>query len=370
MTSVRRAFIDAYQPKENLSIDEGGCPWRGRLSWKVFNPHKPNKFVMKTYAVAEAESGWIAGFDIYTGTSECAQYSFGLVNEEASTTTKIVIGLLAFSGLLSKGHRVFMDNYYSSPELFFTLESLDTYACGTVRLNRKGLPMSLKRTRLRQGQGTFRRNGSLLALKYRDKRDVSVLTTIHDAKCQVFEGRRGRVLKPTCIVEYSRHMGGVDLSDQLQQYYGQGVFRKTNKYWKKLFFYLINLMITNAFILHKKYGENRAMSHNSFRMSIVKALLEEADDAPTPAKRGRKSNDPPPRRLTERHFPSKIPIPPESTRTRIPLHDCVACNVPRQERIGYRRRQTSFECASCQVALCVPDCFTRYHTLLNFHVEQ
>ena len=100
--------------------------------------------------MAEAESGWVPGFDIYTGTSECVQYSFGLVNEEASTTAKKVTGLLAFCGLISKGHRVLMDSYYSSSE-FFTLESLDTYTCGTVRLNRERLPVSLERTLQRQG---------------------------------------------------------------------------------------------------------------------------------------------------------------------------------------------------------------------------
>ena len=67
-------------------------------------------------------------------------------------------------------------------------------------------------------------------------------------------------------------MGGVDLSDKTAAVLWTRGLQENKKYWKKLF-YLFNLLITNAFILHRKYGENRAMSHHSFLMSIVNALL-------------------------------------------------------------------------------------------------
>lgn len=134
-----------YRPEEQLSFDEGLCPFKGRVHFKVYNPMKPNKFGVKLFQVCEANSGYCVGFDIYHGTTDCIQHVESLETENGSlytdlkTTSKVVLGLLAQCGLLSKGHKVFMDNYYTSPELFTELDLLDTYACGTVRTNRNGV---------------------------------------------------------------------------------------------------------------------------------------------------------------------------------------------------------------------------------------
>lgn len=40
------------------------------------------------------------------------------------------------------GHKIFMDNYFTSPKLFNDLLSRKINACGTVRHNRKGMPLN------------------------------------------------------------------------------------------------------------------------------------------------------------------------------------------------------------------------------------
>ena len=75
-----------------------------------------------------------------------------------------------------------MDNYYTSPELFEELHFRETYACGTVRANHKGLPEALKISKLKKGDGHFQRNGPVLAIRWCDKRAVFMLSTIYDAK--------------------------------------------------------------------------------------------------------------------------------------------------------------------------------------------
>ena len=47
-------------------------------------------------------------------------------------------------GKISRGHHVFTDNYNSSPALFAELRDLGFGACGTVRINRRGLPAEIK----------------------------------------------------------------------------------------------------------------------------------------------------------------------------------------------------------------------------------
>ena len=44
---------------------------------------------------------------------------------------------------LDLGHHIYVDNFYTSPQLFHDLRAVGLGACGTVRLNRRGLPKSL-----------------------------------------------------------------------------------------------------------------------------------------------------------------------------------------------------------------------------------
>ena len=90
-------------------------------------------------------TGYIIGFDVYTGkgTFSSANGSHPM-DPQCTRTTMLVLGLLEKFKLLDKGHRVYMDNYYTSPELLEELYFRETYACGTVRNNRKGMPITMK----------------------------------------------------------------------------------------------------------------------------------------------------------------------------------------------------------------------------------
>lgn len=144
--------------------------------------------------------------------------------------------------------------------------------------------------------------------------------------------------------------------------------RKTVKWWKKLFFHLFQLLITNAYILFKKYGAEDAKkrTHQQFCAQLVRLLLETAKDAPRPKRRGQRAE--PLDRLTGRHFPAYILPKPGAKRVH-PLHDCVACNLPKKKRTGFVRKQTTFCCNQCEVSLCVPVCFEVYHTKKFFERE-
>ena len=130
---LQRNFIYAYQPSKALSFDEACCPFKGHLRFRVYKPMKPNHFHIKLFQICEASSGYILGFHIYTGkNSSCVSNDSKPYESECTKTTKIVLGILETTNLLDKGHHVYMDNYYSSPEHFLELYYRETYACGTV----------------------------------------------------------------------------------------------------------------------------------------------------------------------------------------------------------------------------------------------
>jgi len=131
-------------------------------------------------------------------------------------------------GLEHKGHHVYMDNYYSSPALFSALKQVGFEACGTVRINRRGMPKQVTAAKLKKGEMTSSEvKKCMLALKWQDKRPVNMLSTIHDnsrvtkrRRKQLAAGGIEEVEKPTMVDRYNTYMGGVDKGDQLMSYYG------------------------------------------------------------------------------------------------------------------------------------------------------
>ena len=368
LNMIQTKFIDVYSPGRDVSFDEGTCPWKGRLKFKVYNPAKPNKFGIKLYQVSESLTGYIIGFDIYTGKTDYTDGSPGEyaelvgIDPEVNTTTKLVVGLLAKCGLLYEGRHVYMDNYYTSPLLFDELDARHTYACGTVRKNRKEVPKVFSQVKLKQGEVIFRRRDNLLALKWHDKRDIHMLSTIHQPLWKNLRKRGPRqvVPKPVMVLDYVKLMGGVDLSDQLAQYYS--CLRKTVKWWRKLFFHLLQLLVINAYTLFTKFG-NQKISHFGFMKSLVIALCEEGHRCPSPIRK--RAGPDLPLRLKDRHFPTYIKPKPGAKRAK-PCRDCYACNPKKKFRKGFKRHQTSFWCEDCGRALCVPDCFRAFHKYKDY----
>ena len=126
-------------------------------------------------------------------------------------THAITVKLL--EGLESRSHHLYTDNYYSSHALFTDLLSKGFGACGTVRVDRRGVSTEM-RQHLQRGDVITAKAGSLLALKWIDKRAVTMLLSIHDSS-MVAKQRRSRAAqgdtedmrKPTMIEEYNKCKG-------------------------------------------------------------------------------------------------------------------------------------------------------------------
>ena len=56
--------------------------------------------------------------------------------------------------------------------------------------------------------------------------------------------------KPAVIDLYNKHMGGVDLADQQRQYFSIG---RSYKWYRYLFWFLLDVSICNSFIVYNAY---------------------------------------------------------------------------------------------------------------------
>ena len=193
-------------------------------------------------------------------------------------------------------------------------------------------------------------------MQWKDKRAVT-LGTIHGdsmvskVRCtRLAPGGREEILKPHLVEEYNTYMGGVDKSVQLLSYYGFS--HRTVKWWRRAFYHLLDVASVNAFILYTESNQpGTKLNHENFRIQLAIQLLEEAATTPPPPL----LHPPPFARLTERHFPEKVP-PRVTGQAAQP--ECVVCTKQK----GRGRKTTTYQCKQCQLPMCIVPCFELYHT--------
>ncbi|GIY86503.1 uncharacterized protein CEXT_467541 [Caerostris extrusa] len=112
---------------------------------------------------------------------------------------------------LGKGYCVIADSYYLSPELADVLIQNDTDVYGTLHPNRRDLPENFNKITLRKGEISVFQRGKITVLRWRDKKYVSLLSSIHAANCSETDKK---IIKPAVVRDYNLTMGGVDRADQ------------------------------------------------------------------------------------------------------------------------------------------------------------
>lgn len=94
-------------------------------------------------------------------------------------SSKLVMELM--EPYLDEGRCHFVDNWYTSIELTEKLFDRNTRLVGTFRANRKKNPIAVTKKKLVRGGIVATRNRrGIMILKWKDRRDVLMLSTTHD----------------------------------------------------------------------------------------------------------------------------------------------------------------------------------------------
>lgn len=168
MTKVRNVadylnekFHELYTPEENVSIDESLMKFKGRLGCVVFVRIKRARYGIKFYKLCESKSGYCLNFKIYTGQEKS--------DDDLNVSETVVRDLSKL--IIDQGYTLYLDNWYSAPNVFDYLLQHNTNAIGTVRGNRKNMPKDLESLKLKKGELATRSSNGILALKWSDRND-------------------------------------------------------------------------------------------------------------------------------------------------------------------------------------------------------
>ena len=118
---LQHTCAEMYNPGQQLLIDESMIGTKCRLSFIQYLPAKPTKWGIKVWLCSDAATGYILSFSIYTGKDPNVSISPNGLSYD------VVMRLL--KNKFNKGYSVFVDNFYTSPNLF--LDLFNKCVCGT-----------------------------------------------------------------------------------------------------------------------------------------------------------------------------------------------------------------------------------------------
>ena len=76
---------------------------------------------------------------------------------------------------------------------------------------------------------------------------------------------------PLCIDEYSQHMGGVAIADQLRSYYDTQL--SSFRTWWPMLFGVFDTMVTNVYFIFKDMPQTPQMTQNGFSLQAGWGLV-------------------------------------------------------------------------------------------------
>ena len=263
-----------YHPHQNLVVDE-------RLVAKSTQPTNRGN---KLFVLVDSQNGYTCDFSVYKGMAQSPSGN-GL-------SFDAVVGLLKVPHL-GTGYHVFVDSFYTSTKLFSHLHQLRFGACGAIRTDCVGFPCTAENalgSGAARGEMRWIREDPLLYVKWKDRHDVAMCSTIHKAYSGESMERRVRdpnggwakrvIPLPDPVKEYDEYMGGWgDLSNTLIKYFSLGPNK--NQWYKRLFLHFVDIVVVNSFIISLEMAEvkkQKPLKMKSFRKALCEQLAAAGKD--------------------------------------------------------------------------------------------
>ena len=103
-----------------------------------------------------------------------------------------------------------------------------------------------------------------------------MLSTWHNGESETITrtvrgGRHEEVDKPIVINDYTAHMGTVYQADHYCASYSFS--KKTLRWWRKLFYWMLEVSVVNSFILYKQETQQCATTQLQYRKKLIMQLV-------------------------------------------------------------------------------------------------
>jgi len=245
-----------------------------------------------------------------------------------------------------------------------TLHAQGMFATGTVRTNRKDLPVLAGETQtMTKGEFKWRTKMNTAYIRWKDTKGVHILTTAFPCeettvKRTQKDGSSATVKCPLAVFQYTNRMGGVDRFDDRRGRYH--VSRCSRRWWLRIFYFFVDCSLVNAHILFNSVHDN-TITMMTFRQQVIRGLVmgislcsrKSNVEGCAWQQRKKRAATAKPAGVPDDvrlgsvgiHMPSSLPS----------FHRCRYCST------RTNNKRSKIMCCSCKVALCATPCFANFH---------
>ena len=276
-----------YQPRKQVAVYERMVWSCHRSGIRQYTKDKSIKWGIKLWVLADSSIGYSVDLNVYIGKDASRKISkFGLGHD-------VVVRLI--SPYYNRAYQLFIDNFYTSVYLMKNLFQHGVIATGTTLQTTKDMLENFKKGSewgKDKARGTMRwqRDSPCLVLQWVDSKVVAMISTTVNANDSDGVWNSVNVRQPQVFAMYNQYMNAVDRSDQILA--SHNVQRKCTRWWKTLFYHLIDISVFNSFILFREHQKNNPdnpalkrtseYSQNDFREEIIRGIcgFPDYDDPP------------------------------------------------------------------------------------------
>ena len=341
MLFLNKKFPEHFTPSQHLTFDETMVAYKGYSPIRQYIPSKPHKFGFKVWCLSS--SCYLLQFSLYEGADDT-------IHKQSKTHSLVVSFMLPYH---RKNHILYIDNLFSSPVLMDELAGFGIAVCGSVRLNRSGMPPDTQINKsvlksMKHGETKYYQKDNVNLLLWKDQNvlklvfnhvDIGTIRATVDR--WLSGGRRIKMFVHPAVIQYFKHARYVDVINQL--HYSYPLNRQTTRSCTPMIWWLIDMCIVNSFILYRTMHPKA--KHLDFRKELMTILVSKYIRASvTSRKRPAPVDDV---AIAAEHYSMSSGV----------RGDCVYCKSQ-----SHTRSRVLYICAKCRVYLCVGDCFSAYHT--------
>jgi hypothetical protein len=252
--------LDSYRPGPFCTIDEHMVGFRGRCSFIMYLPSKPDKYGIKVFALVCSHCFYLYNAKIYTG-KEGTQPVRDLGSKTVLTLTEPI---------MNSCRNITMDNWFTSVPLAEKLLEKKLTCVGTIKKNKPDIPQKFLPQRGRAELSSlfgFEDDKTLVSFVPKKNKAVILLSTMHrDAAVDPVTS------KPDIILFYNQTKGGVDTCDQMIK--SMTVKRKSRRWPQIIFYRIVDFACLNSFIVWRTMSPQSTIRRRDYQMELAMELAK------------------------------------------------------------------------------------------------
>ena len=331
--TFRSTFKKYFRTGTDVCIDEGIIPFKG------VNPHRRKI----------PKPGGSTGFKVLILADSDIHYCYDFIIDACSESQSIREHIEPLVNNLSRGQVLYCDRWFGTIAVVDWLKSLQIGYVGTFLENRN--PAKMCQLPPHSPKGAFKacQKDGICICRWEDTSQCCfIMTAVGISEVQYARkqktganaGQKIPIPAPAAAKKFNFKMGGVDRFDQMKaKFYSCCGRFKTKKWYHKLWFGIVDILLVNAWLLYK-HTQNDA-KHFDFVHTLAQQLtapyLLEKQEAQ-------------PQTTSTTHLVHFSADPATGAR---PQRACYACST------ATKRIRTTFGCSSCQRALCLT-CYSQH----------